>query len=140
MGKPSSTRVVYMYATSRSAREPIAHLKGFAGVLQVDGHPGYNRIGRDHAVTLALCLSHARRQFYEFEGKEPVVDEVLRRLAVIYTIEAALRGNPPEQRLAGRREQMTILLTELKAYLVQNQRRFSVKSKMTEAINYALNH
>jgi transposase len=33
--------VVYVYTPDRKAERPIAHLSGFAGVLQVDSHSGY---------------------------------------------------------------------------------------------------
>lgn len=131
--------VVYMYATGRGGAHPIEHLGAFTGVLQVDGYAGYNEIRRRGAV-LALCLSHARRKFYELKDKEPVAAEVLRRFAALYAIEAKLRGSAPEARLAGRQASMATLLTGLKDYLAQNRRRFSAKSKMAEAINYTLSH
>jgi transposase len=130
--------VAYMYATNRGSDRPIEHLAGFAGVLQVDGYAGYNRIGGGNAVTLALCLSHARRKFYDFRDKEPVAVEILRRLGVIYKVDDTLRGLPPEDRLATRRELMAPAMAELREYLVSKRGRFSAKGKMAEGINYML--
>jgi transposase len=137
-GGTTPPAVVYMYATSRGSNEPIAHLKGFSGILQVDGYTGYNKIASGGDVTLALCLSHARRKFYELEHTEPVAAEVLRRFAMIYKVEATLRGKMPKERLVGRQDAMTALLAEFREYLGQNRRRFSAKSKMADAINYML--
>ncbi len=38
--------VAYVYAPDRKAERPIAHLAGFAGVLQVDGYAGYAALAR----------------------------------------------------------------------------------------------
>lgn len=137
-GGLSPPAVAYMYATNRGSDRPIEHLAGFTGVLQVDGYAGYNRIGGGNAVMLALCLSHARRKFYDFRDKEPVAAEVLRRLGLVYKIEETLRGLPPEERLATRRELMAPIMAELREYLAGNRRRFSAKGKMAEGINYML--
>src|SRR5207302_2005244 len=57
--------VAYVYAPDRKAERPIAHLKGFKGILQVDGYGGYKVLARQGDVRLAFCWSHARRHFYE---------------------------------------------------------------------------
>ena len=49
-------------------------------------------------------------------------------------------GRAPDERLAVRRAESGPLLAELKAYLLANKRRFSVKGKMHKAISYVLNH
>ncbi len=38
--------VAYVYATDRKAEQPITHLAGFKGVLQVDGYGGYRPLRR----------------------------------------------------------------------------------------------
>lgn len=132
--------VVYMYAAGRGGMHPIDHLGDFAGVLQVDGYAGYNEIKRRNGVTLAFCLLHARRKFYDFREKEPVADEVLRRFSAIYKIEATLRDTSPEARFEGRQLILKPLFDNLRDYLSKNLGRFSAKGKMAEAINYMLNH
>src|SRR5580692_6284238 len=39
--------VAYVYAPDRTAAQPIAHLSGFKGVLQVDGYAGYRKRSAD---------------------------------------------------------------------------------------------
>ena len=53
--------VAYVYAAS----QPIAHLAGFKGVLQVDGYAGYRALAEKGDVSLAFCWAHLRRRFYE---------------------------------------------------------------------------
>jgi hypothetical protein len=61
--------VVYLFAEDRKGRHVAEHLTGFNGVLQVDAYTGYaalvapRRAGR--AITLAFCLAHARRKFFD---------------------------------------------------------------------------
>jgi hypothetical protein len=38
--------VAFVYAPDRKATQPIAHLSGFAGVLQVDGYAGYRALAK----------------------------------------------------------------------------------------------
>lgn len=72
--------VAYVYAADRKAERPIAHLKGFTGILQVDGYGGYKVLARQTNVQLAFCWSHVRRKFYELAtpGPAPIAGEALR--------------------------------------------------------------
>ena len=94
--------VAYVYAPDRTAGRPIAHLSGFAGVLQVDGYAAYESLARGGAVRLAHCWSHVRRQFYDLAASSPIATETLSRVAVLYRIEAEIRGRPAEERRAAR--------------------------------------
>ena len=57
--------VAYVYAPDRKASQPIAHLAGFKGVLQVDGYAGYRALAERATLALAFCWSHVRRRFYD---------------------------------------------------------------------------
>lgn len=57
--------VAYVYAPDRTASQPITHLAGFKGVLQVDGYAGYRALAQKGNVSLAFCWSHVRRRFYD---------------------------------------------------------------------------
>jgi transposase len=78
--------VVYIYAPDRKAERPLAHLSGFAGVLQVDGYAGYRALTEKGGVALAFCWSHVRRRFYELAaaGPAPIASEALGRIASLY--------------------------------------------------------
>src|SRR4051794_14742523 len=100
----------YVYTEDRvRAREVLA---GYTGVLQ--GWGGFKRLtGKQDAVpddagsvTLAFCWSHGRRQFFEIHqsSQSPIAGEVLRRIAELYRIEDAIRGQPPDARQAVRQD------------------------------------
>lgn len=85
----------------RRAERPASHLKGFRGVLQVDGYAGLERLTANGEVTLAACWAHARRKYYEVHAAtgSPVAAEALRRVAELYAIEA--RSGARRQRSGG---------------------------------------
>jgi hypothetical protein len=77
---------VYVYAQNRKSEQPIAHLAGFTGVLQVDGYAGYRALAEKNSVQLAFCWSHVRRRFYELSaaGPAPIASEMLERIGQLY--------------------------------------------------------
>ena len=142
---PEPPAVVYVYSENRQGVHPRTHLAEFAGVLQVDGYSGFNRLAGDHpkgAVTLAFCWAHVRRKFYDFHEATglPIAAEALRRIAEIYAIEARIRGRPPDQRRHIRQNETKPLLEAMKTWLEQELGRVSAKSKLADAIRYALRH
>ena len=142
---PEPPAVVYVYSENRQGVHPRTHLAEFAGVLQVDGYSGFNRLAGDHpkgAVTLAFCWAHVRRKFYDFHEAtgSPIAAEALRRIAEIYAIEARIRGRPPDQRRHIRQNETKPLLEAMKTWLEQELGRVSAKSKLANAIRYALRH
>lgn len=137
--------VVFTYAPGRGGAHAERMLKGFEGVLQVDGYGGYNRLGddrREHGapLKLAYCWAHARREIIKATPKagSPIAEEALKRIAALYGIEKDIRGQGPERRRAVRQEQSVPLLDELKAWLCAQAARLSRKSEMGKAIAYIL--
>ncbi|ACL59214.1 IS66-like element ISMno13 family transposase [Methylobacterium nodulans] len=128
--------VAYVYAPDRTAKQPIAHLAGFRGVLQVDGYDGYKALARQGEVRLAYCWSHVRRAFYDLDG--PIAAEVLTRIAGLYRIEAEIRGRPAEERRTARQARSRPILEALEPWLREKLALISQKSKLAEAIRYAL--
>jgi transposase len=131
--------VAYVYAPDRKAERPEIHLGDFAGILQVDGYGGYAALARRRQqVSLAFCWSHVRRKFFELAPTSPVAAEVLRRIARLYAVEDEVRGSPPEQRRDARVERSRAIVDDLALYLEARLRQVSRKSKLAEAIRYAL--
>ena len=131
--------VAYVYAADRKAERPETHLGEFAGILQVDGYGGYAALARRRQqVQLAFCWAHVRRKFYELADSSPVATEVLRRIAMLYAIENEVRGSPAERRHAVRDERSRSIVDDLLQYLDALARQVSAKSKLGEAIRYAL--
>ncbi len=131
--------VAYIYAADRKSERAEAHLGDFAGILQVDGYGGYAALAkRRQQISLAFCWAHVRRKFFELADNSPVATEVLRRIALLYAIEAEVRGTSSEQRRAVRVERARIVVDDLRQYLEARLRQLSAKSKLAEAIRYAL--
>ena len=102
--------MAYLYSEDRTYDRPKPQLAGFSGVLQVDGWGGFKRLtgGTEAgALILAFCWSHARRQFYEIHQatQSPIAGEVIARIAALYRIEDAIRGRPPDERVAVRQRE-----------------------------------
>lgn len=132
--------VAYVYAPDRKAERPIAHLAGFAGILQVDGYAGYKVLADKGAVRLAFCWSHVRRKFYELAqgGPAPIASEALSRIAALYRIEDDIRGRAAEERRTVRQERTRPLIEALEPWLREKLSLISQKTKLAEAIRYAL--
>jgi len=132
--------VVYLYAPDRKAERPAAHLAGFTGILQVDGYVGYRALERSGSVALAFCWSHVRRPFYELvaSGPAPIASEALERIAGLYAIEKEVRGANAETRRRIRQEKSRPIIVELEPWLQAKLGLISQKSKLAEAIRYAL--
>ncbi|RWL43451.1 MAG: IS66 family transposase [Mesorhizobium sp.] len=132
--------VAYLYAPDRKAEQPIRHLQGFVGTLQVDGYVGYKALAERNAVSLAFCWSHVRRRFYELaqSGPAPIATEALARIAQLYHVESEIRGRSPDERRAVRQERSRSVINALEPWLRQQLTLISQKTKLAEAIRYAL--
>jgi transposase len=139
-GGTAPPAVAYVYAPDRKSDRPVQHLKGFSGVLQVDGYAGYGAVAATGAVQLAFCWAHWRRKFYEIAqaGNAPIAIEALARIAAIYAIEAEIRGQEAETRRSVRQQRTTPLVHELKTWLENQLAAVSRKSTIAEAIRYGL--
>ena len=124
--------VAYVYAPDRKAERPITHLAGFKGILQVDGYGGYR--------ALAFCWAHVRRRFYELAvaGPAPIASEALKRIAELYAVETECRTRSADERRAHRQQNSQPILDELEPWLRTKLGLISQKTKLAEAIRYAL--
>ncbi|MEF2074791.1 IS66 family transposase [Consotaella aegiceratis] len=148
--------VAYRFEDSRGGDCVARHLAGYRGILQVDGgacpragqrpDPGgaYNRLAKaeraDGAVTLAGCWSHVRRRFFELHASEssPFATRTVEAMAPLWQVEAEIRGHDPDRRRAARQERSAAIVRELFAAWERELPRLSGKSKLAEAIRYAL--
>jgi transposase len=143
---PAPPAVVYLYAEDRKGRHVDEHLLRFNGVLQVDAYAGYNRLTKRNrtggSVTLAFCLAHARRKFFEIHKANgcAVSFETLQKIAAIYAIEARIRGTSAENRLQVRQAETQALFEAFKPWLMDRLTEISRKSPLAKAIRYTLGH
>jgi len=134
--------VAYCYAPGRGGEHAEALLKGFGGVLQVDGYQGYNRlVGQDREegpIRLAYCWAHARRKLHEIAkgGGAPIAEEGLRRIAELYRIERGIRGLAPAERLRVRQAEATPRVDAFGDWVEEQRARVSGKSALGQALRY----
>jgi transposase len=142
---PGHPAAAYLYSENRKGEHPQTHLRGFRGLLQVDGYAGFGGLvtGKtDDAPQLAFCWAHVRRKFYDIHvaTKSPLAEEALRRIAELYTIEAEVRGLHAEHRRSVRQQRSRSLVEAMRAWLGEQLERISGRSTLAQAIRYALNH
>jgi transposase len=118
---------------------------GWRGILQCDGYAAYDAHAREcqGTLTLASCMAHIRRGFYEAKEEAPQrAGWVLRQIAHLYALEKKLRESNagPALRQAQRAATAALILTRLKKALhfFKSSRRHLPQSALGKAINYAL--
>jgi transposase len=142
---PGHPAAAYVYSEDRKGEHPQSHLRGFAGLLQVDGYAGFGRLvgtGENDAPQLAFCWAHVRRKFYDIHvaTQSPLADEALRRIAELYEIEAGIRATSADNRRSVRQTHSRPLVEAMRTWLTEQLGRISGRSTLAQAIRYALNH
>jgi transposase len=135
---PDPPAAVYLYSPDRKAERPVSHLTRFSGVVQVDGYPGFERLGAD--IRLAACWAHVRRKFYEVHQAiaSPIAAEALRRIAERYAVETAIRGQTAAVRQSMRQSRSLPLVAAMKAWLQTQFAQIPPRGGLADAIRYAL--
>ena len=132
--------VAFTYAPGRSGQHADDILKGFSGILQVDGYAGYNRLLKrtNDNVALAYCWAHARRKLHEVaqSGTAPIAEEGLKQIVALYRIEKDIRGLTAEARLAARQDRSAPLIANFETWLTVHRARASAKAPLGEALKY----
>ena len=141
---PGHPAAAYAYSEDRKGEHPASHLKGFRGLLQVDGYAGFGGLvaGANDGPTLAFCWAHARRKFYDVFAatKSPLALEALQRIGALYAVEADIRGQTADYRRQQRQQQSRPLVEAMHGWLTGLLGRLSGRSTLAQAIRYALNH
>ena len=136
----------YRYSADRKGIHVEALLGDYRGFLHADGYGGFTRFYKpttplgDAPLVEVACWSHARRHFYDVHHQtaSPIALEALHQIAALFAVESHIRGKPPDQRTATRREHAQPLLERLKQFLETELVRVSGKSSLAEAIRYTL--
>lgn len=144
-GSSQPPAVWFAYSPDRKGIHPQSHLALFSGVLQADAYAGFNDLydpERDvGAIREAACMAHARRKIYDVHVRTPsdTTTEALQRIRDLYEIEAAIRGQPAQQRLAVRQKSSKPLMEGLEGWIREKLKTLSRHSETAKAFNYALN-
>lgn len=139
-GDSSPPAVWFAYSPNRRGEHPQTHLKSFCGILQADAFAGYEALYADGRILEAACWAHARRKFFELHmaHASPIAAEALKRIGVLYEIEAEIRGQLPEARQQVRAARAGPILEGFRVWLTERLTKISQKSALAEAIRYAL--
>jgi transposase len=135
--------VAYVYSSSRSGDTPKKVLGGTRGVLVADAYTGYNVVTKPDGRDRAGCNSHARRKFCEALSNAPEAQRAIDLYTEVFVVERDARDLGivgSRQHLALRKKRSAPAMRRMHAWLQQEQPRHLPKSKMGEAIGYALNN
>jgi len=139
--------VLFHYAPGRGGGHAERFLQGFGGqFLQVDAYEGYDRLTRlqrpQGPWMLVHCWSHLRRRFVKLarNTKSPIAEAAVRQIAMLYAVEATVRGMTPQARLAARQKYSTPIIAALKPWFEKQLSMISSGSKLAEDIRYGLAH
>jgi hypothetical protein len=136
--------VAYRFEDSRSGDCVRRHLGGYRGILQVDGYAAYNKLARkdggNDGPLLAGCWAHSRRRFYELHttGASEVATATIEKMTELWALEAFVRGKGPEARAVARQAVSAPIVAALFALWERILPRISGKSKLAEALRYAM--
>jgi len=133
--------VVFDFQPSRGGQWPAQFLRGFAGVLQVDGYAGYHEVFASGQVIEAGCVAHARRKFYDVheQTKSAFAQYALLEIAKLYAIEAEAKELTPSERAVLRGARAGPILEGFKPWLEQTLAHAPPRSGLAQAIGYTLN-
>ncbi len=130
----------YQFSVDRKGEHPVRHLNGYTGTVHADGFTGFNGLFGDGKAREQACLVHVRRKFVdEFErtGSE-IAKGAIERIAQLYAVEKMAKGKPADARAALRTEHAKPIFDELETWLAGQLPKISGKTKLAEAIRYAL--
>lgn len=130
----------YQFSTDRKGEHPANHLSGYTGTVHADGFAGFNGLFRKDKAGEQACMVHVRRKFVdelERTGAD-IAKHTITQIAELYAVEKDARGKTPQERVALRQEKAKPIFDELEAWLQAQLPKISGKTKLAQAIRYAL--
>jgi transposase len=139
--------VLFEWHTGRGADCLTEMLRDFNGIAQTDGYivyPSYanrrNKEAGEHVITLAGCMAHVRRKFFEAKEESPkVAGWILTQIRNLYGLEAEFSGQGATLRGVGRSAHSRRIMNRVHKVLLLKQKAFLPESGLGQAIDYALN-
>lgn len=132
--------VLYDYQPSRAGQCAVDYLQGFNGIVQADGHKGYDKLD----TPLIGCMAHARRKFIEAQKKQPKnkngrADIAINKIAKLYRVEKEIKDLSSAEKYNARQEKALPLLNDFKKWLDKSAAQVLPKSDIGVAVRYSLN-
>ncbi len=136
---PLGNQSIFVYHKGRSKQCPENMLTDFHGFLQTDGYKVYDSFGLRPEITLMHCMAHARRYFEKALDNDKVRAEyALSRIQKLYIIERQAKGLSHAERKTLRVKEASPIIKDLQNWMLEEYPKVLPKSKIGEAINYAL--
>jgi transposase len=137
---------VFDFTPNRRRDGPQQFLKTYCGYLHADAFSGYDALylpvvdtGQARIKEVA-CNAHARRKFYEARASDATrAHQALAYYAQLYEIERQAKHQSDEMRLRLRQDLAVPILDTMHEWLQEQHKDVLPKSKIAEAITYALN-
>ena len=145
-GLADKRAVVFKYHSSREGKVAEDFLDDFKGYLQTDGYSGYLKFRTSANITSLGCMQHCRRKFIEIikisgKNKSGAAYIAVKYIQKLYFLESKAK----EEKLSFdeisrmRIEKSTPIINEFHTWLLSIQPKVPPRSKLGEAIYYALN-
>ena len=130
----------YQFSEDRKGVRPEAHLSGYTGTVHADGYAGFNGLFGEDKADEQACMVHVRRKFVDEVERigSPIAKHAIEQIALLYAVEKAVRGQAPESRVALRQAKAKPVFDDLEVWLQAQLPKLSGKTKLAEAIRYAL--
>ncbi|KAA1241546.1 IS66 family transposase, partial [Aquimarina sp. RZ0] len=141
---PVQKLVLFNYRKGRGQNGPKELLASYSGYVQCDGYNVYDKIAVGHKhITLAGCLVHARRKFYEALDNDKLrAEKALTIFRDIYKKEREIKegANGDIEKIKNLRiKTIKPLLVQIKEWVTQEQYNVLPKSKIGKAMTYFVN-
>ncbi len=129
------------FSEDRRKEHPAAILEYYRGFLQADAYGGYDELFKLNRYIIEVgCWAHARRKFDEAKTSAPEEStEMLGRIRLLYDIERKIKDATPDEKLAVRQAESSILLAALFQRAAEMTRNALPSSPLGKALTYALN-
>jgi len=136
--------IFYDYQPDKKKERPREFLRGFEGFLMTDGYAAYHSLPDN--IVIVGCFAHVRRRFEsalkcmkEKDRPGSLASEGMLFCDKLFDIERDLKGKSFEEKRSAREEKSAPILDAFRAWLDRAQPHVAPKSKLGEAISYALN-
>ncbi len=137
---PELKLVLFDYRKGRGMDGPKELLSEYEGWLQCDGYSVYDAIGKQPGISLAGCMAHARRKFYEAKQSDRQRSDIaLSFFQKIYAHERKIKQSTNQERKAYRDEHVRPLLVSLREWVQEQSIEVLPQSPMGKAMIYLQN-
>jgi transposase len=112
------TAASYILENGRSTESGKAALREYSGIVVCDGYSVYSAIEkRNPGLRVANCWAHVRRKYLECEELAPEpCGAVLELINQLFAIEAEIREQPPDEKLASRRARSKPIISRIHSW------------------------